>query len=201
MPDAGQRRAELAPVVHHAGQRHAAEVDAVIGALARNEHRASALSARLVIRQRDLHRRVNRFRAGIGEEDAVQIARGELGHSSRELEGARMAAQERRDEVEIGQLLMHGFRDFLATVSGRAAEHAGRRVDQLVAAIVPVVHAFAAHDEARRGLEFAVRRERHPILIERDRLGLRLIVELVFGVAHLRISRKRGGRRPARKRR
>ena len=96
-----------------------------------------------------------------------------------------MAAQKRRDEVQFLELLVHRLGDFLAAVTRRAAEHARRRVDQLLAAIVPVIHALGAHDEHRRRLEFAVRRERHPVFIKRNRSWLWLIVKLVFGVAHL----------------
>ena len=78
-----QAGAELAAVVDDAGQRDAAEVDAVIRALARHEHRAAGLSARLVVGERDLHRRVDRLRAGIDEEDALQVARRQLGDARR----------------------------------------------------------------------------------------------------------------------
>ena len=59
--DAGQRWAEFAPVVHHARERDTAEIDAVVRALPRDEHRPAALSACLVIGERNLHRRVDRL--------------------------------------------------------------------------------------------------------------------------------------------
>ena len=109
--NARQRRAEPAAVVDHARQRHAAEVDAVIGALARDEHRAPGLAARLVIRERDLHRGVDGLGSRVGEEDAVEVAGRELGDARGELELLRMAARERRDEVELAQLRADGIGD------------------------------------------------------------------------------------------
>ena len=44
-------------------ERNAAQVDAVIRPLARDEHRAAALAFRLPIGERDLHRGIDRFRA------------------------------------------------------------------------------------------------------------------------------------------
>ena len=84
-------------------KRHAAEVDAVIRALARDEHRAAALAVRLPVGERDLHRGVDRFGTRIGEEDVVEVARRQLRDAPRELELLRMAARERRDEIELAQ--------------------------------------------------------------------------------------------------
>ena len=148
----------------------AAEIDAVIRALARDEHRAPALAARLVIGERDLHRGVDRLRPRVGEEDAVQVARRQLRDARRELELLRMRrAVNGAHEVELAQLRADRVGDLLAAVAGGDAEQARRRVDDLVAAVVPVVHAFGAHDHLRIGLEVAVRRERHPVFVERDR--------------------------------
>ena len=58
------------------------------------------------------------FRAGVDEEDAVEIARRQLGDARRELELLRMRAQERRAEVELAQLLADGVGDLLAAVAG-----------------------------------------------------------------------------------
>ncbi len=50
--------------------------------------------------------------------------------------------------------------------------------------VVAVVHAFGAHDDARIGLELAVRRERHPVLIERGRLGVLAGLKREVGMTH-----------------
>ena len=51
-----QHRPEDAPIVGHAAHRHAAEVHAVIAALAPDEARPLTLAARPVIGERDLER-------------------------------------------------------------------------------------------------------------------------------------------------
>ena len=54
MVDAGEQRAEELAVVDHAADRNAAEADAVIGPLAADQPLARALSAHIVIGERDL---------------------------------------------------------------------------------------------------------------------------------------------------
>ena len=66
------------------------------------------------------------------------------------------------------QLPADGLGDLPAAVAGGHAEQSRRRVDDLVAAIAPVIHALGADDHLRVGLELAVRRERHPVFVERD---------------------------------
>src|SRR5205807_3586424 len=85
MRDARQRRTESASIVDHAGQRNAAEIDTVVRTLAGDEHVAPALPARLMIGERDFHRRVDRLGTGIDEKNPVQVARRELGDASGEL--------------------------------------------------------------------------------------------------------------------
>ena len=182
--DGRQPRPELAAVVDEARQRDAAEADAVIGAFARDEHVAPALAARLVVGERDLHRRVDRLGAGVDEEDAVEVAGRQLGDARRELELLRVRAQERRAEVELPQLGADRVGDLLAAVAGGDAEQPRRRVDDLVAAVVPQVHPFRADDHLRIGLEFAVRRERHPVFVERNALRNGLVLDRQFGMAH-----------------
>ena len=76
--DAGEQRAEHLAVADDAADRDAAEADAVIAALAADQPRARAFAARAVIGERDLERRVDRFGAGIGEEDVVEALRRDL---------------------------------------------------------------------------------------------------------------------------
>src|SRR4029079_1955547 len=109
-----------------------------------------------------------------------------------------MAAQEGRAEIEFLQLPAYRIGDLLAAMTGRNAEQAGRRVDDLLAAVVPVVHAFGAHDQFWIVLEVAVGRERHPVLVERDPARSGLVVLRVlnnqFGVTHgILRTRRRGG--------
>ena len=90
-----------------------------------------------MVGERDLHRRVDRLGAGIDEEDAVEVAGRQLGDARRELELLRMRAQERRAEIELAQLGADRVGDLLAAVAGGDAEQPRRRVDDLVAAVVP----------------------------------------------------------------
>src|SRR3546814_19428502 len=62
-------------VAHHAGHAEAAEVHAVVGALAADQAQALPLALGLVVGQRDLQRGVARLGAGIGEEDVVEVGR------------------------------------------------------------------------------------------------------------------------------
>ena len=75
MRDAGQADAERLAVLDHAGDRDAAEVDAVIGAVAADQADALALAARPVVGERDLERGVDRLGARVAEEDVVVVAR------------------------------------------------------------------------------------------------------------------------------
>src|SRR4029077_18459450 len=73
---------------------------------------------------------------------------------------------ERRRIVELGRLLLDRRDDRIAVVTGIAAPHAGRAGDDRLTLGRVVVHALGAHDQARRLLEGAVRRERHEERLE-----------------------------------
>ena len=137
MGDAGQPRPELAAVVDQPRQRHATEIDTVISALTRNEYVAATLSTRLVIGERDLHRRIHRLRARVGEKDPIEITGCELGYARRELELLGMRAQKRRAKIKFAQLLADGVGDLLAAVPGGNTKQARGRVDNFVAAVIP----------------------------------------------------------------
>ncbi len=90
----------------------------------------------------------------------------QLGHPARQLERARLPGLKRRREVQLLQLRGDRVGDLVAAVPGGAAEQPGRAVQQLLVVMVPVVDALAAHEQPRRVLEVAVRRERHPELLQ-----------------------------------
>ena len=115
---AGYARAEGAPVVDDAADCHAAKVDAVIATLAPDQTEAAAFAARAVIGQRDLERRVRRFRARVGKEDARIAARREACETLRELESDGMPHLERRREIHFADLPAHRFDDFRPAVAG-----------------------------------------------------------------------------------
>ena len=105
MIDARKMRCERPAVVHHAADRHAAETDAVIAALAADQPRARALAAHAVIGERDLERGIGGLRARIAEEGIVEITGSHGGKSRGKLEHLGMAELEGRCEVKLGGLL------------------------------------------------------------------------------------------------
>ena len=70
----------------------------------------------LPIGKRHLHRGVDRFRARVRKEDVVQVSGRQLRNAACQLELLRMAARERRNEVEFGKLRADRLRDFLAAM-------------------------------------------------------------------------------------
>ena len=108
MIDARQMGGESTAVVDHAADRHAAEADAVIAALAADQAGAGRLTGGALIGERDLQRGVGRFRARIGEEDAIKSLRRDRGQSFGEIERNRMTHLERGREVERHQLTLDG---------------------------------------------------------------------------------------------
>ena len=75
-------------VPDHAGEGDAADVDAVVGALAGDEAQALALAAGAVVGHDHLQRGVDRLGAGVGEEDVVEGVGQQPGHAVGEREGA-----------------------------------------------------------------------------------------------------------------
>ena len=161
MIDARQHRAERLAVVGKPADRHAAEADAVIAALAADEARALALALRDPIGQRDLQRGVGGLRAGVAEEHVVEVARRQRRDPARQLEGARMAELEGRREVELGRLLLDRLDDRIAVVAGVGAPQAGGGVEHRAALRRVVVHVLGAGDQPRPRLEGAIGGERH----------------------------------------
>src|SRR3984957_8839317 len=86
MIDAGQQRAEMLAITDDAADRNAAKTDAVIAALAADQPGARGVAAHIMIGERDLERGVDRLRAGIAEEHAVEIARRQRSDAARQLE-------------------------------------------------------------------------------------------------------------------
>ena len=106
--DTRQMGRKRAAVRHHAADRHAAETDAVIAALAADQARPRSLSDGALVGERDLQRGVDRLGARIGEEDAIEPLRRDLGKPLGEIERQRMAHVERGREVEVRQAALDG---------------------------------------------------------------------------------------------
>ncbi len=160
--DKRQAHAELLAVGRNATHRDAAEAHTMIAARAADQAHTLPLPARLVIGQRDLERGVDRFRAGIGEEDMVEIAREHRRQPGGEFEGQRMAHLEGRREIHPRRLGVDGLHDRRAAMAGIDAPQARCAVEHLTAVHRRVVHVLGGDEHARIALELPVRRERHP---------------------------------------
>src|SRR5205814_5353453 len=99
--DAGNAGAEVLAVMGEAADRDAAEIYAVVTALAANEPEALRLAARTVIGERDLEGAVDRLGTRVGEEDALEALRRNGGQPVSELERDRMAHLEGRGEIHL----------------------------------------------------------------------------------------------------
>ena len=160
-------RAECLAVLDHSRQRGAAHVDAVIGALARNQVCALSFLMGEMVGEGDLDRRIDGLGAGIAEKDVIQVLRRQLRNRIRQFKRAGVAAQERRREIQRLQLLAYRFGDFGPAMSGRCCEQSGASVQDLAAVLAPVVHAAGLDEHPGRALELAIVGERHPMLFER----------------------------------
>ena len=120
-----------------------------------------AWPCRVPVGQRDLHRGVGGFRAGVAEEHVVEIGRRQRRDPAGQLEGARMAELEGRREVELGRLLLDRLDDRVAVVAGVGAPQARGAVEDRAALRRVVVHVLGARDQPRPRLEGAIGGERH----------------------------------------
>ena len=91
-------------------------------------------------------------------------------------EGSRMTHLEAAGEIELADLLAHGLDDLRPAMTGIDAPQPGRAVEHAVPIRRGVIHAFGAHEQARRLLILAVRREGHPKGFEIVRGKLRVHV-------------------------
>ena len=179
MVGAGQQRPEALAVADNAADRDAAEVDAVVAALAADQPGSRSVAAGTVVADRHLECRLDGFGARIGEEDLVESVGGELYESFRQLEGLRVPHVEGRREIHFGGLLCNRLHDARPGVAGVDAPQPGDAVEDLAALGRPVVHARGLGKHPRVLLELPVGRERHPERVHRrlhrggGRCGLR----------------------------
>ena len=160
--DAGQERAEHLAVGDDAADRDAAEIDAVIAALAPDQPEPRALALGAVIGERDLQRGVDRFRPRIGEEHMVHALGRDVDQPVGQFEHDRMAHLECRRVIELRRLLLDRLGDLGPAVAGIDAPEPGCAVEDLAPVARRVVHVLGGDQHARRLLELTVRRERHP---------------------------------------
>src|SRR3546814_5108913 len=101
MRDAGHAKAEHVTVAHHAADRPASEIDAMIALLAADDPQALALAAAAMVLDRHLDRALDGFRPRADEKDAVDALGHQLGDLASQLETARGA------ELEGGRVNKH----------------------------------------------------------------------------------------------
>ena len=170
--------AEGFAVLDHAAQAGAAHVDTVVCAFPGHHARSRALAPGAMIGERDLYRGIDRLRARVSEEDAVDAVGGEGGHAPREFELRRMAELKGRAVVEFQELAVDRIGDFRPAVARRYAEEAGRAVEDLFALVVAEEDASPVRAQARGRLELAVGGEGHPQVFEAVCGELHLVVGL-----------------------
>lgn len=135
----------------------------MIGALAADEARARAGAGKLVISERELQCRVDRLGAGVGEEDAVEIAWRQRGQTRGQREGGGVPHLERRRIVEAPDLAGDSLDNRLPAMAGVATPQPRHGVEQFAAVRRVVVHALGPIDEPWPPLEGAIGGEREPI--------------------------------------
>ena len=149
----------------HAGERERAERDAVVGDLARDRLVRCGSPLGQVVLADDLPGGLDRLRAAVGEEDAVEVAGRALGDRLREVDRRRVRGRPVGVERERGQLLRRRGRHLLAErVADLGAEQRREPVEVALAVGVEDVGALAALEHQQRlapGPEGAVAREVH----------------------------------------
>ena len=140
----------------------ATKADAMVAALAADQTRALAFAARAMVGDRNLQGRIDGFRAGVREKDAVHAGRHHLRDARGGFKGERVRHLESRREIHLGHLAAHGLDDLGATMACIDAPQACRAVDHLAVIDGRVIHALGALEQSGCGLELLVGSEGHP---------------------------------------
>ena len=111
------KRAVGPAIVGDAADGNAAEVHAMIPALAADQAETPALPGAHLVGARDLQRRIRGFRSRIDEEDMVHAVGRQRRDPLCERKGRRMGELERRREIELAGCLADRLDDRLAVVS------------------------------------------------------------------------------------
>ena len=158
-----QERLEVVAQRRDARGRERAERGAVVGHLARDDLGAPRVAAQAVVGARQLERGLDGLGAARGEEDAVEVARGQAGHALGQLDHGGVGEAPRLVEAELRGLGRARRAQLGAAVAGVDAEERGEPVEVAVAALVPYVRTLAPHDDRHLAVvERAQAREVHP---------------------------------------
>ena len=138
---------ELGPEGGEPGGRERSERCAVVGELARDDLRPRALAPHVVVVAGQLPGGFDGLGAAGGEEDAVQVARGQRGDAGRKLDRGWVSVAPVDVETELARLLGSRLAQFGAPVAGIHAEQRRKAVEVALAVLVVDVAPFAAHDD------------------------------------------------------
>src|SRR6516164_7120261 len=135
----------------------------MITALASNQAGARSLAPQAVVGDRDLESSIDGFRARVGEEHPIKIARQHGAEPRRRLECAGVSHLKSRHIVETRNLVAHGRYDFGMGVAGIATPEPGGSIEDFATVMRRVVHALRRHEQAWRSLKLSIGGERHPV--------------------------------------
>ncbi len=160
---AGHERLERRLQRRHPGDRQGAHRRAVVGDVPADHLDAARLVDRLEVLPRELPGGLDRLGAAGREEDAVQVAGGEVGDALGELDAAGVRVGPQREVGELARLLGRGLGKLRAPVADLDGEQPREAVQVTFAVLVVDVRTFAADDD--RDVVVLVRaeaREVHP---------------------------------------
>jgi hypothetical protein len=159
--DAWQQAAVDFAVGGYAADRDATESNAVIAALAADQHVAMAFAARTMVRKRYLQCGVHRLGSGVCEEYVVKIAGRELCNQIGCAKLPGMAHLKQWRVVQSVELAFDRLDDPGAAMAGVYAPQPGSAIENLASVVGRVVHVACRYENTRRRLELAVCGKRH----------------------------------------
>ena len=144
---------------------------AVVGDRARDDLVLEGLALQLPELLSQLEGCLDGLAAAGREEHAVQVAGCLVGQAVGQLDRRRVRVRPQREERELFGLLRSSLSKPLAAVARVDDEQAGEAVEVALAAVIPDVVAFAAHDDGHPGgVQYRLAGEVHPQVV----LGLLL---------------------------
>jgi hypothetical protein len=148
---AGHQRLEQASNFCHTGERERPHGGAVVGGLAGDRLVTLRLATGGVVLAGQLPCRLDRLAAAGGEEHTIEVARGQLGQSGRQLDRHRMGVG---PQGEVGQrlgLLGHGVGDRTPSMTGVHGVQPGQAVEVPLAVGIPDITALTSIDDGNLG--------------------------------------------------
>ena len=164
--NAGKQRAERFAIPSDTPDGQAAEIHAVIGTLAADQPDPLSLAPRSLAGQRDLECSLHRLGARASKKETIEVRRSQPGELPRQLERTGKAELEVRCIVQLSKLAGNRLANLGPAVSCRHTEKPRAAVENLLAAVIPVVHSLGFDLQPGVGFEITVGRERHPVVIE-----------------------------------